>query len=86
MPTRKQLYKIWNVQFKYFGGFGQPKQAYEGSSEGNGMTSDKFTDTPLVPKITIAEFTGEEIGSIQLNEKTKDLQIVIDEQRTEADK
>lgn len=81
MPTRKQLSSIWETQFEFFGGFGQPKANYtgtaEGTSEGNGLTTERFVETPTVPEKLFDSFAGEEIGDFKLDPTTGDLKIII---------
>lgn len=80
MPTRKQLFKIWEAQFEFFGGTGQPKENYVGRHESHGMTSDKYVDTPVVSRNNFTEFSGKDVGFIRVNPETKDLEIVYDPQ------
>lgn len=83
MPTQEQLFSIWETQFEFFGGFGQPKANYvgnsEGPSEGNGLTSQRLANTPLVPHPIFKGFTGEEIGELKFNSETGDLKILINQ-------
>jgi len=77
MPTKKQLYSVWESQFEFFGGSGQPKQNYEGSSEDNGLASLKRNDTPIIPQNLSAVLDGEKIGTVSWNTETNDINILV---------
>jgi hypothetical protein len=84
MPTRKQLSRIWETQFEFFGGFGQPRANYigasEGTTEGHGLTTERLVETPISPKLEFTPFTGKEIGNLQLDSDTGDLKIIINQE------
>jgi len=77
MPTKKQLSKIWETQFEFFGGFGQPKANYIGTTEGHGLTSERLIETSSNSQHPFSTFTGETIGELQLDDTTGDLKIII---------
>lgn len=81
MPTKKQLSRIWETQFEFFGGFGQPKANYtgiaEGTTEGHGLTTERVVETLSPSHYFYTPFTGQEIGDLQLNSQTGDLKIII---------
>lgn len=77
MPTIKQLHRIWECQFEFFGGAGIPKQNYEGVIDENGLTKLQLIDTPLRPKSSTREVDGKVIGKISFDKGSKDLHIVV---------
>ena len=83
MPTKKQLSRIWETQFEFFGGFGQPKATYigagEGTSEGHGLTTERHVETPLTPQHIYSPFDGAEIGDLVYNPDSDDLKVVINQ-------
>jgi hypothetical protein len=76
MPTKEQLHLILESQFEFFGGAGQPKANYEGSSESHGLTAEKRMDTPLVPKYSLIPTSGDVLGKVSFDSETNDFKIV----------
>ena len=73
MPTKSQLYTIWEAQFEFFGGSGQPKETYIGSSDGHGHITTKLIDTPLISNHNrFITFDGKHIGHIVLDKDNDD--------------
>ena len=83
MPTKRQLSRIWETQFEFFGGFGHPKANYtgtaEGTTEGHGLTSERLIETSSILQQVFTPFTGQEIGNIQFDGDSGDLKIVINQ-------
>lgn len=76
MPTKDQLFAIWESQFEYFGGSGQPLQTYGANLDENGLTTEKHIETPLVPPNSDFDFEGEVIGKITFDSVNRDLKIM----------
>lgn len=77
MPTLSQLNIILESQSEFFGGSGLPKQNYEGSADGYGLTDEKFIESPQSTQNTFSKFEGERIGEILVDEATKKLVIKV---------
>lgn len=77
MPTKKQLSHIWESQFEYFGGSGQPRQTYGVNLDENGLTTQQLTDVPIMSKNNYSEFKGDIIGMITFNEQNKNLKVTV---------
>jgi hypothetical protein len=75
MPTIKQLHKIWKTQFQLFGGQGMPPQAYDGPTEGYGLTEQRFTDKPTNEEHP-SEFTGNVVGEIKYDPVKKEVTVI----------
>lgn len=84
MPTEEQLDIILESQLEFFGGSGLPKQHFEGSSEGYGLTFMKPVDAPLISKTSSFIFKGSKIGHIVLNPETRDLEIIVNNSNLET--
>jgi hypothetical protein len=84
MPTEDNLDIILESQLEFFGGSGLPKQHFEGSSEGYGLTYMKPVDAPLVSKNSSFVFRGSKIGQIVLDSNTRNLEIVISNSQSET--
>lgn len=76
MPTKEQLHLILESQFEYFGGSGQPKANYEGSSESHGLTAEKRMDTPQVPKYSLIPTSGDHLATVCFDADTNDFKII----------
>ncbi len=77
MPTGSQLDIILESQMEYFGGFGLPKQNFEGNTDGYGLTDTKLSEAPLSGHNSFFNFKGEVIGEIVVDPSTKELEIKV---------
>lgn len=75
MPTESQLDIILESQLEFFGGSGLPKQHFEGSSDGYGLTVEKYLESPQNIHNSLVPFRGKVIGEIIINPDTKELEI-----------
>jgi hypothetical protein len=78
MPTERQLDLVLESQFEFYGGAGQPKAIYEGSSQSHGLATEKRLDTPMVPKISLEASNGDIIGRVSYDAENKDFKITPD--------
>ena len=84
MPTTEQLLLIWESQLEFFGGSGEPKQNYEGSSDENGLTFAKPVDYPITAKNAFRSLSGEKIGEYKYDIESDDFKIVIPNSASES--
>lgn len=77
MPTLAQLNIVLESQSEFFGGSGLPKQNFEGSADGYGLTDEKFLESPQSTQNSFFKFEGEHIGEISINPATKELVIKV---------
>lgn len=77
MPTESQLDIIFEAQLEFFAGAGMPKQNLEGASDGYGLTEQKLSEKPLISRNSYLNFKGPVVGTIVVNEDTRDLEIIV---------
>ena len=72
MPTIKQINKIWDSEYEFFGSIGSPKEIYGQLNEGHGLIDQKGVDTPLEIEET-QESEGEVIGILHYDEESNEI-------------
>lgn len=76
MPTKTQLSTIWESQFEYFGGSGQPRQTYGANLDENGLTTEMYIDSPLNAQ-RHSDYEGVEIGVLTFDQENNDIKIIL---------
>lgn len=80
MPTKKQLHFVLESELEFFGGAGVPKEHFEGSTENQGFTVQKWTDIPVSRKNRNSR-RGKRVGRYILSRKTNTLKLIIDRKK-----
>jgi hypothetical protein len=75
MPTERQLDIILESQFEFYGCAWQPKASFESNAQSHGLTSEKRTDTPMVPRISMESTSGEVLGKVSYDAENNDFRI-----------
>nr|WP_321406236.1 hypothetical protein [uncultured Carboxylicivirga sp.] len=74
MSTKEELQDTYRAQFKLFGGYGIPAQAYESPFNNLGLADYPSVDSPS-NKSDFGEFNGKLLGSVEFDPEARELNI-----------
>lgn len=77
MPTKAELHFVVESELEFFGGTGMPKEHFEGTTDNQGFTAQRWTDVPVVRR-GLYKRRGKKVGKYVWNTETNSLKLIVE--------